>query len=107
MAAEGVEGMASFMKDDENLCDFSKFNNCKNAPTRWVHDKRKIRWIHNDARILEVVNRELKIVRAAVGTAGNLSIAAAVGGRVATRAYRGKQLKIGQKTGSTFNIDIY
>lgn len=98
--AKGVEGMQDFMKEDEGLCDFSKFNNCTNPPTRWIHDKRNIKWIHKDARVLEVVNRELKITRSAMSTAGALGIAGTVGGRMAYKGIKGgmKSAKVGSKT---------
>ena len=89
---EGVGGMQAFMKEDESLCDFSKFNNCKNEPSHWIHDKRKIVYIHDDARILEIVNRELKITKGAISTAGSIGVVGAVGGRLAVKG------KIGTKT---------
>lgn len=78
-------------RSDGSLCDFCG----QNPKSKRIHDKLKIRFIHEDARILEICNKELKIARAATTALGGLTTAGVAGGRV---AYKGK---IGKKTGGT------
>ena len=83
---------------DKDICAFSKFSDCKNPPTRWIHDKRHIRYIHGDSRILGEVNKALKISRCAVGAAGGMITAGAVCARAGERYKAGKDFKMGRKT---------
>lgn len=81
-------------RSDGSLCDFCG----QNPKSKRIHDKLKIRFIHEDARILEICNKELKIARAATTTLGGLTTAGVAGGRM---AYKGK---IGKKTGGAMTV---
>ena len=71
-----------------------------------IHDRDKCVCVHGDAKILEVINRELKISKAAVSTGGKVTVDAVTVGRMAFTKY-GKtpvpgasapKAKVGQKT---------
>ena len=71
----------------------------KHPKTKKIHDKEKIVWIHDDARVLEVVNRGLKIARSATGAAGGLGTGGVAAGRLAIKG------KIGKRTGGTCSLN--
>lgn len=98
--------MAHLVKKNKDLCDFSQFTDCESPGTHWVHDKLKIRWIHDDAKILEVLNRGLKITKHSITSAGQFGIAATVGTRLGTRAYAGKPFKMGARTSGMSRISL-
>ena len=81
--------MAHLLSSGGSLCQICG----KNPKTKKIHDKEKIIWIHDDARVLEVVNRGLKIGRSSTSATGALGAVGVAGGRM---AYKGK---IGKRTG--------
>ena len=74
---------------DSSMCDICG----RNEKSHKIHDKEKIVWLHDDARVMEIVNRGLKIGRSTTQGVGGLSTAGVAGGRM---AYKGK---IGKRTG--------
>lgn len=73
---------------------------CNEHPkTKKIHDKEKIMWIHDDARVLKVVNQGLKIARSATGAAGALGTGGVAGGRLVSKG------KIGKRTGGTCSLN--
>ena len=65
----------------------------KNTKKHKIHDREKCACIHGDAKILEIVNKELKIARGAVGAGGTAAIGAVAGGRLAYTKF-GKTPKV-------------
>ena len=56
--------------------DVSACNICgKNPKSKRIHDKEKVMYIHDDSRVLEVVNRGLKIALGSTTAARGLTMA--------------------------------
>ena len=73
-----------------NSCDHCR----KNTKKHKIHDRDKCECFHGDPRVLEIVNKELKIARGAVGAGGQAAMLGVAGGRLAYTKY-GKAPKVG------------
>ena len=78
----------------------------ENSKKHKIHDRDKCQCVHGSAEFLAIVNKELKIARAAVSTGGNSAIIAVASGRLAYTKFMKTpkpgmaktQAKIGGKT---------
>ena len=80
---------------DDNLCQICGI---KESSYR-IHDKFKIEWRHHSSKDMNIPNKGLKIARGATQSTGALAQVGVAGGRMAFRGYKGKKIKIGNKTG--------